>query len=63
MCCPLDEKEALLTSDAEKYFTVAHYDGYPAVLVRIAAVGKREMRELLAEAWRIRAPKRLLPTL
>lgn len=54
------EKAALLAADPETFFTEPHYDGYPVVLVRLAAVDDAELAELLTEAWRIRAPKRLI---
>ena len=50
------EKLALLASDEEKFFTEPHYDGFPAVLVRLPAVGLRELRALLTTAWRCQAP-------
>jgi hypothetical protein len=56
----LGEKDALLASDPRAYFTVPHYDGYPAVLVRLRFADVEELRELLVEAWRRRAPKRAL---
>ena len=56
----LDDKNALLASDATKFFTTAHYDGYPAVLVRYGAVDVDELRELLTDSWRLAAPKRAL---
>jgi hypothetical protein len=56
----LGEKEALLTSDPRVYFTIPHYDGYPAVLVRLAFADLAELRELLTEAWIQAAPKRAL---
>ena len=56
----LGAKEALLASDPGTYFTVAHYDGYPAVLVRLAEADEAELRELLVEAWMRKAPKRAL---
>ena len=56
----LGEKEALLASDAKKFFTSPHYDGYRAVLVNLKAVGVRELRELIVESWRVKAPKRVL---
>jgi hypothetical protein len=52
-------KEALLADDPAVYFTTPHFDGYPAVLVRLERVGVGELEELLAEAWLARAPKRL----
>ena len=59
----LGEKEMLVRSDPEKFFTVAHYDGHASVLVRLSAVDREELGELLADAWRARAPKRLLAEL
>ena len=56
----LDEKEALLASEPEVFFTTPHYDGYPAVLVRLEAVGIDELEELITESWRLKAPKRVL---
>jgi hypothetical protein len=54
------EKELLLASDDEKFFTEPHYNGYPAVLVRLAAVDEGELEALLTSAWRCQAPKALL---
>jgi hypothetical protein len=56
----LGEKEALLQSDPKKFFTTPHYDGYATVLVNIRAVGVKELRELITDSWRNRAPKKLL---
>ena len=56
----LGEKEAVLASDERAYFTVPHYDGYPAVLVRLPFADEDELRELLVEAWVRSAPKRAL---
>jgi hypothetical protein len=53
-------KQALLSTDSEKFFTEPHYDGFPAILVRLAAVRKPELRELIAEAWRCQAPRELV---
>jgi len=57
----LDDKEFLLASDSEKFFTEPHYNGYPAVLVRLPAVTVRELRSIITEAWRCQAPKGLEP--
>jgi hypothetical protein len=54
------EKQALIASDPETFFTSAHYDGYPAVLVRLPSIGTEELTELLTDAWRSRAPRRLV---
>jgi hypothetical protein len=56
----LEEKEALLASDSEKFYTTAHHDNYATVLVRYAAVGVDELRELITDAWRLKAPKRVV---
>jgi hypothetical protein len=57
----LDDKDFLLSLDSEKFFTEPHYNGYPAVMVRLAAVTVAELRQLLTEAWRTQAPKDLEP--
>ena len=51
--------EALLTGDPEVYFTIPHFEGFPAVLVLLDRIGATELRELIVEAWLDRAPKRL----
>jgi hypothetical protein len=56
----LGEKEALLASDAEKFFTTPHYDGHASVLVNLAAVDIDELTELIVESWRVKAPARVL---
>jgi hypothetical protein len=56
----LDDKEFLLALNPSKFFTEPHYNGYPAVLVRLPAVTARELRPLITEAWRCMAPKELL---
>jgi hypothetical protein len=55
----LDDREALLRGQPEVFFTTPHYDGYPYVLVRLDVVKPGLLAELLEDAWRIRAPKRL----
>jgi hypothetical protein len=58
----LDVKELLLTDDRGVFFTTPHFDGYPAVLVRIpdlARFDREELHDLLAEAWLTRAQKRV----
>ncbi len=58
-CEDLGEKAALIAAEPDKFFTTPHYDGHPTVLVRLGAVDATELRELLTDAWRARAPKRL----
>lgn len=57
----LFDKDFLLALDPAKFFTEPHYDGFPAVLVRLPAVTGRELRPLITEAWRCQAPKDLAP--
>jgi hypothetical protein len=56
----LGEREALLQGQPDAFFSTPHYDGYPYVLVRLEAVDPVELDELIEEAWRTRAPKRLI---
>jgi hypothetical protein len=58
----LDVKELLLADDRGVFFTTPHFDGYPAVLVRIpslAGIDRDELHDLVAEAWLTRAQKRV----
>lgn len=50
------DKAALLGADPEKFFTEPHYNGFPAVLVRLKKVTKAELRKLLTEAHRCQSP-------
>ncbi len=55
-------KELMLADDRGVFFTTRHFDGYPAVLVRIpdlARIDREELHDLLAEAWLTRAQKRV----
>src|SRR5205823_4712932 len=54
------EKKALISSEPEKFFETPHYQGHPAVLVRLEAVELDELEELLTEAWLLCAPKRVV---
>lgn len=53
-------KHALIADDPEVYFTTPHFDGYAAVLVRLAAISRSELEEIVTEAWLDRAPRRLV---
>src|SRR5436305_14885806 len=52
----IGEKEALIASEPEKFFQIPHYEGHPAVLVRLEAIDVDELEELLTESWALRAP-------
>ncbi len=54
------EKAVLLAGDPERFFTEPHYDGFPAVLVRLRAVTPAQLRKLLVDAWRCQAPRTLV---
>jgi hypothetical protein len=56
----LSAKEMLLNSDEEKFFTEPHYNGFPAILVRLDAIEPDELEDLIIEAWRCKAPPDLL---
>ena len=53
------DKEALLAADEQKFFTEPHYNGFPAVLVRLPAIDVGELEELIIDAWRCQAPRDL----
>jgi hypothetical protein len=53
-------KEALLADQSGVYFTTPHFDGYPMVLVQLDRIGPDDLREVVVEAWLVRAPKRLV---
>lgn len=52
----LGQRDALLSAEPAKFFTEPHYEGFPAVLVRLEAVTVADLKVLLAEAWRCMAP-------
>jgi hypothetical protein len=52
-------KEALLADESGVFFTTPHFDGYPAVLVKLDEIGLDLLEEVIVEAWLCRAPKRL----
>jgi len=56
----LDAKEILLMADPRTFFTEPHYEGFPAVLVRLKEIGRAELRALLVDAWTTQAPKALV---
>ena len=58
----LGEKDALIESEPEKFFTTPHYDGYATVLVNLPAVDVDELAELITDSWRNKAPARVLKT-
>jgi hypothetical protein len=58
----LGAKDALLADDPSVFFATAHFNGFPAVLVRLDELDEPALDELATEAWLARAPKRLART-
>jgi hypothetical protein len=50
------EKQALLLGEPDKFFTAPGYEGWPLVMLRLEAVDRRRLRQLVTDAWRMRAP-------
>jgi len=53
----LGAKDVLMASEPEKYVIDPHYNGFPAVLARIALFRVDELQDLLEEAWKCKTPK------
>jgi hypothetical protein len=54
------EKAMLVAGDPDRFFTEPHYNGFPAVLVRLRAVTRAQIHKLLVDAWRCQAPRDLV---
>ena len=55
-------KQALLADPSGAWFTTPHFDGWPAILVRLADLGRLsrdELEEVIVDAWLCQAPKRV----
>lgn len=55
----LETKEEMLAALPDVVFTTPHFDGYPALLVRLDVVERDLLAELIADAWLVKAPRRL----
>jgi len=55
----LAQKDLILAADSRKFFTEPHYNGYPAVLVRLAEVTSADLRMLIGDAWHSQASSQL----
>jgi hypothetical protein len=55
----LEMKDVLLATDPEVFFTTPHFDGYPAVLIRLGKISSKRLKDVILEAWLARAPKRV----
>jgi hypothetical protein len=54
------DRDALMLGNPDVYFVTPHYRDYPAVLVRLERIDPVELAELIEDAWRLKAPKRLV---
>jgi hypothetical protein len=58
--CGYEERDFRMQADPKTFFVTDHYRGYPTVLVRLATVDPGDLRDVLEQAWRLHAPKRLV---
>jgi hypothetical protein len=58
--CGDDERDFRMKADPETFFITDHYRGYPTVLVRLTSVTTTDLRDVLEQAWRLNAPRRLI---
>lgn len=55
----LDTKDFLVTEEPDVFFTIAHFNGFAAVLVRLDRIGEDRLEEAVTDGWLARAPKRV----
>jgi hypothetical protein len=55
----LGEKEAVLAANPKGFFTIPHFNGFPAVLIHLKTVPKKALREAIVDGWLACAPKAL----
>lgn len=55
-----DNRDAMMRVQPDVFYITDHYRDYPAVLVRLKAVSRSQLREVLADAWRLVAPRSLV---
>jgi len=55
-----DQRTMRMRTDPETFYITDRYRNYPWMLVRLPTVAPDDLRDLLQEAWRLSAPKRLL---
>jgi hypothetical protein len=55
----LGEKDAVLAAGLKGFFTIPHFDGFPAVLIQLNKVGQRNLKEAITDAWLACAPPKL----
>lgn len=55
------DKQAMVQDESSPYFTTAHFNGHPSVLLRACRIGeisRQELAELVQDAWLSRASAR-----
>src|SRR5580704_11178406 len=55
----LGEKEAVLAAHPGAFFTIPHFDGYSAVLIRLREVAGQALREAITDGWLACAPPKV----
>jgi hypothetical protein len=55
----LADKEAVLAANPTSFFTIAHFEGYAAILIRLNCVDAAALREAIVDGWLARAPAAL----
>ena len=58
----LAEKEAALAAHPGAFFTIPHFDGYAAILVRLRKVTQKVLRDAMTDGWLACAPAPLART-
>jgi hypothetical protein len=55
----LAEKEAVLEANHRGFFTIEHFNGYPAVLIQLPKVANGVLKDAILDAWLACAPPKL----
>ena len=58
----LHEKEAILAEGLPGFFTIEHFNGYPALLIELGKAKKTDVKRAIVDAWLVHAPARLAET-
>jgi hypothetical protein len=58
--CAIEEKEMLMEAAPEIYYETDHYKGWPALLIRLAAISDEELGHRIETAWRMQVGTRLV---
>jgi len=55
------QRDMMIAAEPAKFFTEPHYNGFPAVLVRLEAVTRADLEVIIEEAYRCQAPAKPAP--